>query len=385
MSRIPTILLVLLALPAVCLAGSPAVLVPPGPLSSALTLVESNKVPEAMKALASYRPEYKELGTYHYVYGRGCAASGDPLEAASHYRRASIYATVPALMETALFLAAETEFGMGYRFEAKTDCLIFLKKFPDSWLAGKARILLGRSLAGIGRHRDAIRQFELAGDSPEGLYGKANALQGMGMTAEASRAYSAAAAVDGRFPASSDETRLWMGENLRLSGSAARARELLQTVKEPESKDRAAFGLGEIAASESRNDDALRLFGSVIPSKDKKLGRAAMLRISDVEASSGKGGEAVARLEDIISRFPFTPEYDQAVLRLARTRAGAGNQAAALSLLSKLVLRPSTVRRNALDEIEGILPRGEREPRSWSSSGTPAAAGCWTRPVKRRS
>jgi tetratricopeptide (TPR) repeat protein len=83
-----------------------------------------------------------------------------------------------------------------------------------------------------------------------------------------------------------------------------------------------------------------------------------MLRMSDVEAATGKSREAVARLDEIIAGYPFTPEYDQAVLRLARTRAGAGNQPAALSLLSKLVLRPSTVRRDALDEIEKILLSG---------------------------
>jgi len=355
MSRFLPYLLVLTLLPGLCLAAAPAVPIPPGPILSALVLVDGQKVPEAMKILTSLDPGLPELGAYHFVYGRALAASGDPLAAALHYRRASVYATDPALQETALLMAAETEFAMGYRFEAKTNCLIFLKRFPESKQAGKVRTLLGRSLAGIGRHHDAVRQFDLAGLSAEALFGKANALQRMGMTIEAARTYSDAMAADGKFPDFSEETRCWMGENLRMSGLTDRAKELLLKVTGPEYKDYAAFGLGEIAVEESKPDEAIRLFGSLTSSKDRKLGRNAMLRASDVEAAAGKPREAAARLDEIVDKYPFTAEYDQAVLRLARMRSTAGDQAAALSLLSRLVLRPSTVRGIALDEIERVL------------------------------
>lgn len=355
MSRFLLHLVALSLLPGVCLASAPALTIPDGPIASALALVDGNKAPEAMKALSSLRPAFAQLGPFHYVYGRALAASGDSLEAALHYRRASVYSGDASFQEKALLMAAEAEFRMGYRFEAKTDCLIFLKRFPQSPREGEVRTLLGRSLSGIGRHHDAVRQFDLAGGSAEALFGKANALQRMGMTIEAARAYSAAMAVDPKFPDFSEETRCWMGENLRVSGLVPRAKELLLKVTGAEYKDYAVFGLGEIAVEESQPDEAIRLFASLASSKDRKLSRNAMLRASDVEAAAGKTREAVARLEAIVDKYPFTGEYDQAVLRLARIRRAAGDPAGALSLFSRLVLRPSTVRGKALDGIEELL------------------------------
>lgn len=355
MARFLPYLLVLTLLPGVCGAAEPAVTIPDGPIASALALVDGNRAAEALKALSSVRPAFAELGAHHYVLGRALAASGRPLEAAGHLRRASVYSNDPFLREQALFMAAEANFLMGYRFEAKTDCLIFLKRFPQSAQEGRVRILLGRSLSGIGRHHEAVRQFDLAGSSAESLFGKANALQRMGMTVEAARAYSAAMAADPRFPDFSEETRVFLGENLRVSGLHPRAKELLLKVTGPEYRDYAVFGLGEIAVEESKPDEAIRLFSSLFSSKDRKLSRVAMLRASDVEAAAGKPGEAAARLERIVDGYPFTAEYDEAVLRLARMRSAAGDPAAALTLLSRLVLRPSTVRGKALDEIERVL------------------------------
>lgn len=373
MTRIPAYLL-LLVLPAVSFAGAADGLVPSGPLSSALALVEANRIPEAKKTLEAIRPDMATLGPLHYIQGRVSASSRNPHEAASHYRRASIYSSNAGLKELSLFLAGETELGMGYFYEAKTDCLVFLKKFPDSARVRRVRAVLARSLSGTGRHAEALRQFDLAGDAPEVLYGKADTFQKMGMTREASRAYAAAAAVDGRYPESSEETRYWFGENLRLSGDAGHAKELLLTVRGEGLRDRAAIGLGELAAAESNPDEALRRFASVLGSKDKKVRRLALLRLADAEAARGNAGEAAARLAEIVRTYPFTREYDDALLRLARLKATEGDGIGALTLLTKLVLRASPLRKDALDAIEAIVlsargKGGERFVAIWNAGG----------------
>jgi tetratricopeptide (TPR) repeat protein len=373
MVRIPAILLVL-ALPAVSFAGASGGLVPVGHLSNAIALIEANRAPEAMKILDAIRPDFTTLGAYHYVSGRVFAASRNPLLAASHYRHAAIYATGTELKEISLFLAAETELGMGYRFEAKMDCLLFLKKFPNSALIPKVRLLLARSIAEVGRFREAIRQFELAGNTPEALYGKANSLQRMGMTREATQAYAAAAAVDARFPDSSEETRCWLGENLRLSGDTARAKGLLLTVTGERLRELASIGLGEIAGAESQFDEAIGRYKTALSSKDRKVRRLALLRLADAETAAGRSREAAARLEEIIAKHPFTREADEAVLRNSRIRAKAGDETGALSLLTKLVRRVSPLRREALDGIEAILlsARGKDAARFaalWNAGG----------------
>ena len=373
MARILAFLL-LLMLPAVSFAGEADALVPAGTLSNALALVKANRISDAMKTLATFRPDMATLGPYYYIYGRAFASARNPHEAASHYRHASIYATNPELKEQSLFLAAETELGMEYYYEAKADCLNFLKKFPNSARVRRVRTVLAGSLFGIGLLPEALRQFTLAGSAPEALYGKADTFQKMGMTGEASQAYAAAAAVDGRYPDSSEETRYWLAENLRLSGDAGRAKELLLTIKGEGLRDRAAFGLGEMAAAESQPDEALRRFVSVLGSKDKKVRRLALLRLADLEAARGNAGVAAARLAEIVRMYPFTREYDDAVLRLAGLKAAGGDEIGALSLLTKLVLRASPLRKNALDGIEAILlsARGkgrERFVALWNAGG----------------
>jgi tetratricopeptide (TPR) repeat protein len=366
--------LLLLTLPVVSFAKAAEVRVPAGSLSNALALVEANRIPDAMKALATFRPDMESLGPYYYVYGRAFASARNPHEAASRYRRASIYASDAELKERSLFLAAETELSMGYYYEAKTDCLIFLKIFPNSARVRRVRAMLARSLSGTGRLSEALRQFALAGNAPEALYGEADTLQKMGMTREASRAYAAATAADGRYPESSEETRYWLGENLRLSGDAVHAKELLLAIKGEGLRDRAAIGLGEMAAAESAPDEAVRRFVSVLGSKDKKVRRLALLRLADAEAARGNAGEAAKRLTEIVQVYPFTREYDDAVLRLARMKGTAGDEIGALSLLTKLVLRASPLRKNALDAIEEILlsargKGGERFVALWNAGG----------------
>ncbi len=354
MARILSFLL-LLALPAVSFAGAAEGLVPAGTLSNALALVEANRIPAAMKSLATFEPDMATLGPYHYIYGRAFASTRNPHDAAEHYRRASIYASNAELKQLSLFLAAETELGMGYHHEAKTDCRIFLKKFPNSARVRQVRYILARSLFATGRLPEALRQFDLAGNAPEALYGKADTFQKMGMTREASRAYAEASDVDGRYPDSSEETRYWLAENLRLSGDAGHAKELLLTIKGEGLRDRAAIGLGEMAAAEPDPDEALRRFLQVLGSKDKKMRRLALIRLADVEAARGNAVEATKRLAEIIRIYPFTREYDDALLRLAGLKAKAGDEIGAVSLLTKLVLRVSPLRKNALNEIETIL------------------------------
>jgi tetratricopeptide (TPR) repeat protein len=369
-----TCAILLLALAAPAFAGTGSEIVPAGPLSHALALVEANRLPDAMKVLAPIRPDMALLGPYHYVYGRIFSAARDPRDAAAHFWRAGIYATNPALKERSRFLAAEADFRIGNFFESATACRLFLKKYPDSPRVAQARVLLAESLQEVGRSKEAVRQFELAGKTGEALYGKANALQEMGKTREATQAYAAAAAVDPHYIDSSEATRYWRGENLRLSGDIASAGDLLSTVRGDRLRDRAAVALGEIAAAESRLDEAAKRFTSVRSSKDGFVRRAALLGLAGVDAAGGNGAKAAERLEEIVRRYPFTRESDEALLRLARLRTSAGNYPAAVSCLIPLVVRASPRRKEALDAMEAVLlaARGKGPARFaalWNNGG----------------
>jgi len=353
MLRILSCLLIPVVFAGVCFGAE--VHVSDGPIASALSMVEEKRVYAAIEELESFTPEFHDLGSYHYVLGRALDIADEYVRAAFHYRFAYMYATQDELEEAALLLAAEAEFKAGYHFEAKNRCVIFLNKFPDSAMTDKVRILLGRSLANIGRHREAIRQFEMAGNTPEALFGRANTLQRMGMTAEARRAYSEARLIYAEFPENDDDTRLWLGENYRLLGLPSRAKNMLSKVKSPENLEYAAFGLAEIAAKGAKNDSVILRFEKLASSKNRKLGRMAVLRAADLEVSAGKLQEAAKRLEELIAKYPYTAEYDQAMLLLARIRVANGDYEAAIPLLLRLVARPSAMRAKALDEMERTL------------------------------
>ena len=77
MARILAFLLLLMP-PAVSFAGATAGLVPTGSLSNALALVEANRISDAMKTLATFRPDMATLGPYHYIYGRAFASARNP-------------------------------------------------------------------------------------------------------------------------------------------------------------------------------------------------------------------------------------------------------------------------------------------------------------------
>ena len=354
MLRVLYSLLILVAFATNCFGAQEKITVPDGPIASALLLVNEKRTPEAISILESLSPELSELGPYYYVYGRAIAA-GDPVKSAYFLRLSSVYSIEPEMQEATLLMAAETEFRAGYSFEAKNSCRIFLRRFPDSVLKDRIHILLGRILANISLRHDAIIQFEKAGNTPEALFGKANTLQSMGMTIEASRAYSEAMAKDPDFPDRDDDTLLWMGENFRISGLTPRAKNFLSKVAEPENLEYATFALAEIAAEELKIDNAIWKFESLVSSKNRKLGRMAMLRAADLDASMGRVSDAAKRLEEIVVKYPFTAEYDQAALRLARIQAASDDEEAALSLLARLVARPSTVRAEALEEIERVI------------------------------
>ncbi|MCL2102672.1 MAG: hypothetical protein FWH25_01400 [Syntrophorhabdaceae bacterium] len=351
-----------------CFADLPEIRVPEGPIASALALVEEKRAYAAIEELEEFTPEFFDLGPYHYVLGQAFSLTKDTLKSAFHLRLASVYATQDELRETALLLAAETEYDAGYRFEAKSSCMIFLKKFPESELAGKVRILLARSLAGIGRHRDALRQFEMAGGTEEALFGKANTLQMMGMTTEATQAYSEAMSKNAKFASHDDDTRLWMGENNRISGLTYRAKNMLSKVTTPGNLDYAAFGLAEIAVKESRVESAIARFDKVASSKNMRLGRKAALRAAELEASNKNFPETARRLEELITKYPFTEEYDQATLLLARVRIEMGEYDEAVRWFLRLAARPSAVRAQALDEMErALLAVREKEPERLAS------------------
>jgi len=81
----------------------------------------------------------------------------------------------------------------------------------------------------------------------------------------------------------------------------------------------------------------------------------ATLRAADLEAANGKLAEAARRLEELIAKYPYTAEYDQAMLLLAQIRVTNGDSEAAVPLLLRLVARPSAMRAKALDEMERML------------------------------
>lgn len=281
-------------------------------------------------------------------------AEGRPLEAALYLRRA-LRAAGGREKARIYFELAETYFAARYFHEAALYCRLCLRACSSPDLAASARLLLAESLCRRGFFAEAAREFARSGKTPEALFGRANALQRMGKTKEATRAYEHALAADPAYPERSEETRCLLGENL-AGFDPERAGRYLLTVNGEPFRGRAALALGAIALAGGSGDKAAAFFRRALGSGDRQVRRLALFRLAEASEAVGDAREAAARLEELRVQYPHSPESLSALVRLARLRRKERNYAAAASLLGGvLAARSAECGAEAVEEAVALL------------------------------
>ncbi len=308
---------------------------------------------EALQVLASYKPEEKEVYRYHRLYADAAEMTGKLYEAIKHLRLAYIYAPEEE-KEKLLLYRGRMYLRMKHYPEAMTTFRLFLKLYPDSAFRQEAYYYLAEALIKSGLFTEALKYYEKAGDSIKALYGKANALQAIGMTKEAYKLYLSLLEKDSDFLKNSPETRFYLGENLRLMGRLEDARLYLTSVRESPLRYRAYISLGLIALKKKRYREAIKDLQLSLQSPERDVRRKALLLLAETYIKMGKKKEAKKKLITIKNSYPFGEDYDRASLLLARIYREEGDFLRAKRLLKDLVFRLKPYE-GAMEELKELI------------------------------
>lgn len=325
------------------------------PVEKAMEAMRSHKSLEAVDILSNYTPAANELFSYHDTYAKALETSKKVYDSLEHYRLAYIYAPPGGKKELVLLERAEAYMLLKYYPEASLSFSIFLKTFPDFKDHERVHSGLAEAFYKQGFFKEALTHYELAGTTPRALLGKAQTLQALGKLSSAYDIYMAVNKSNRAYLFSQPEAVYNAGETLRLLGKYPDARIYLNSAKEPALKNRVYLSLGLIELNEGKYSSALNYLNSVLDSaSDKKLRRQALFNRADVYIKLGKKEDAKLSLMEIKTQHPYSPEYDAAILMLARLYKSEGNTDAAIPLLKELVVRRSPEVK-AINELEALM------------------------------
>jgi len=340
-------------------------------LESARDMLKQKKPQEALQDLAFFKPSRDERSAYHYIYAQALVQLKNLYESIEHYRLAYIYAGSASDREQLLLERAEIYAQMGYYSEAVVCLDVFLQLFPHSEQVRHAELGIAVARYHLHEYREALAHYDKAGDSLPVRLGRANALQSLGRTAEAHDIYRVLIGTDPQAINSSQETMYNLGENYRQTGSLEEAKIYLNTVKEPQLKEKAAISLGLIALAIKDHKTAIEKFTAAAASTDRTIQRQAIMHRAEAFMQTNRLDEAEASLVEIRKNHPYGAEYDTAALMLARTYRAKGNLNEAVSLLKELIYRRTPLNA-ALDELDAILVETRDSDallKLWTSAG----------------
>lgn len=334
-------------------AGTTATPPDPAVLEKALDFINSKRHVEAIKLLSGHKPSQNELASYHSAYAGALRGSGRTLEAIEHLRLAYIYSPQGEKKEYSLLERAEAYTKLGYYNEASVCLKVFLMHYPSSLNKEKAHLGLADSLYRTGHFSEALSHYKKAGDSHRAAFGIANCLFRMEKPQEANDLYKTLIA-DKKMHYEDDELLYNIGESYRLAGKYSDAVLYMNSVKTFGFKQRANMSLGLISMSEGRYEVALKQFNSAMQSSDKKVKSRALINSAEVYLKLGKKEEARKKLIEIRTNYPYTQEYDRALLLLAGLYRNEKEYEQAVALLKELIYRRSPDV-NALNELNAIV------------------------------
>ncbi len=274
-------------------------------------------------------------------------------EATNYLRLSYLYA--PETERASLMLQrAELSLRLKRFHEAAALLKLFIMYYPEHELLQTVEFLLAETYRKIGRYRDALRYYRRLGESTEVLFGIANTLHLMGRYREAYKIYLPLLRKDRDYLSSSEETRLYVGENLKVIGRPEDARLYLLSVKGSPLRYRAYLDLADITLAQDKPKEAIRNLQLCLLSPEWVIRRKALVMMAEANMMLGRVEEAKANLLEVKRNYPPGVDYDRASLLLTRLYRQEGNIAKAEKELRHLILR-TTPFKGAMKELKELL------------------------------
>lgn len=328
---------------------------------------------DVLAELAARLPSREELPAYHGRFARVLLRTGRPAESIEHFRLAYLYAPATDEKEDLLLGRAEAYSQMRFFSEAALTYEVFLRTFPRSVRAEEARLGAAEAQFRQRRFREALRYFEQAGSSARALAGQGNSLQALGRAREAQEIYRRLLDRHAHFVNASPETRYSVGMNFLETGNPATAVVYLGALQDTPFQDQAALGLGRIYLDSAKPDLALTHLDLAASAEDRAVKREALLLRARALAGVKRDDEARELLQNLRRDYPYSGQYDEATLQLARMETAKGDSAAAVGYVRELIFR-RTPSPEALELLEGLLTdlaehQGAELERIWQNVG----------------
>jgi tetratricopeptide (TPR) repeat protein len=316
--------------------------------------IQSNTPYDGITKLRSYHPHEKERARYHYVFGRGLVEMKRYPEAVSHLTEAYITADSKPLKEASLYYRGLAYLRGGFSYEAASALKVFIEQYPDSALIRDAYANYARASLDINDFVNAMRYFKLAGDTPDGLFGKAEVFHRLGLYATASRIYSTAILKYQDYIRNYPNSLYYYVENLRMTGNAEDSKKLLYLLVETPLRDKAILSMGLIDMDNTRFDSTVAHFKRITGSTDRVVRRKALVSLSKVYEEQGKSAEAIRLLNTVRQEFPYTEENKEGLIMLSRIHRKSGDYKNALNAIREVLFggRPATA---AIEELKMLV------------------------------
>ncbi len=325
-------------------------------LTKVSELIKSGELRKGLSLLQSVRPIAEERGLYHLLYAKVLIGLNRYYEAFEHLQRAVSYGT-GRIKEEAHFKRADLYARMRFYPEATVAYRLLLRLFPESQYKREAFYGIAESLRAQGLYQEALKYYEMAGDSMAVQFGKANTLHLMGRISEANKLYIDLLLRDTGFIKTSPETRLYIGENRLALGRYEEAIRYLTSVKEAPLRYRAYLDLGILELKRNRPQEALKYFEQIlhstlsgevtvasgevtVPAVGPSLRQKALLMSAESLIRLGRSDEAMKRLIALRSLYPYGEDYERALLLQAEIyRKGNKLRESARTLLPLILKR----------------------------------------------
>ncbi|MDA8090831.1 MAG: tetratricopeptide repeat protein [Nitrospiraceae bacterium] len=325
------------------------------PLDQALTEVNEGRPQAAISMLKLFKPTMDEFADYNYVYAQALRGAKKLYDSLEFYRLAYIYFPAGRKKELSLLERGEVYEDLGFNQEAASIFRIFLKTFKKSEFSEKAHLELANVLFRTVHYKEALANYEKAGNSAEALYGKAEALFAAGKAKEAYDLFgSLAASGAGKNFSATPLARYSQGEACRLLGKLDEAKAHLGSIKEGELSHRAFFSLGLIAMQEKGFSDAAVLFRKAAGSTRAGLKYKALLNLAQCDLELGRTDDAIESLKQITQNLFHGEAVNEALLLLARATAKKGRAVDAVNILKPLLIKKDYALQ-AVDELQKIM------------------------------
>lgn len=291
---------------------------------------------------------------FHYNYGKALIASKKYYNAIPHLTKSYIYAEKGSkLQKESLLLKAQVLSSLGLYYEASNLYKIFINTFKKSEYDNEAHLGLARTLVKTGNFSDALSYFDKLGKDPIALFEKANALQMMGKTNEASEAYRTAILLKPEYLLKSEVNLYYYSLNAMERNLIDVAKKNLSIINSLPIKYRAALLLGEISFEENNLDKAMGLFKLALESPEKDVKAKALLNIAKAYLKLNDRNKAEEYLLKLLSLAPYTKFYYEGLLIYSDVLFQNGRIDKALKYLKILIFKKDPIQ-EAYNFIERI-------------------------------